>query len=129
MREVEKLMHIKKLNESIDVLKEGLGKSLLVADIWRVEDGMTIAEYGAKAGSSALGNKLSAYINETLQAIGTPPLGKYFLLDLQGGSKIMCLPMNEYSAAIMIDKDVQLGLFLHVIVPKFLDKFEEALVE
>ncbi len=131
-------MRISKLNESIEILKEGLGRSLVVADCIGIQDGMSIVRYsavGEQTHAAPLICSMTAYINNTLKQVGVNGLGKYYMLDIDGRPlaqdfmKLVLVPLHEYQWAIIVTSQVQLGMLLHVIVPKLIDKFEEALVE
>ncbi len=122
-------MNINKLNGAVDELKEGLRTSLLATDIWAVEDGMSLASFNPQPEATALFNRITADMNETLENSGFPALGRYYLLDLVDGNKVFIIPMGKYQWGILVDSNAQLGLILNVLLPKVVDKFEEALVE
>lgn len=122
-------MNIQKLNESVDVLKEGMRSSLLSTDIWTVEDGQSIAGFNQQPEATALFNRITEDMNEALKGSGFPALGKYYLLDLVDGNKVLIIPMGSYQWGILVDSQAQLGLLLNVVLPKIIDSFEEALVE
>lgn len=121
-------MDIKKLNEAIDVLKEGMRSSLVATDIYTVEDGQSIAGFNPNPEASALFNRITADMNEALKGAGFPGLGKYYILDLVDGNKVLIIPMGGYQWGMLVDSQAQLGLLLNVILPKIIDAFEEALV-
>lgn len=122
-------MNVNKLNQAIDELKEGLRTSLLATDIWVTEDGMSIASFNPQPEATALFNRMTTDLNEALDGSGFPPLGRYYMLDLVDGNKVFVIPMDKYQWGILVDSNAQLGLILSVLLPKIINKFEEALVE
>jgi len=122
-------MDIAMLNEAVDVLKEGLRTSLIATDIWIVEDGQSIAGFNPQPEATALFNRITSDMNEALEGAGFPGLGRYYLLDLVDGNKVLVIPMGKYQWGMLVDSKAQLGLLLNVILPKIIDKFEEAIIK
>lgn len=122
-------MNVNILNAAVDELKEGLRTSLLATDIWSTEDGMSIAGFNPQPGACALFNRITTDMNEALNGSGFPALGRYYLLDLVDGNKVFVIPMDKYQWGILVDGNAQIGLILNVLLPKMVDKFEEALIE
>ncbi len=123
-------MNVQKLNQAVEMMKKDLGDGLLATDIWIVADGVSIAAYNPQPKATALFNKLTSYLTETLRDSGFPGLGKYYLLDLVDNNMVIILPMGEYRWGMMVDSSkIQLGLLLNIVIPKIIDAFEEAVTE
>jgi len=120
-------MNVQKLNESIEVLKNNLGQSLVACDIFTTEDAQSIAGYNTQPVASALFCRITNMMNESLADSGFPTLGKFYLLDLANKFKVVVLPLGEYQWGMLIDgTKIQLGLALNVALPKAIKAFEEA---
>ena len=120
-------MNIKKLNNSVDMLKEYLGDSLLACDIWMTNTGQSIAGYNAQPKATDLFEQATSFLNKSLNEAGFPRLGKYYLMDCEGDSLILVLQFGKYQWAILVSKSkTKLGLLLNVIVPNVSEEFLEA---
>ena len=118
-------MNIDKANHAIEKLQESLGAGLMAADIWVVQDGMSIAGHNSQPVATALFNRMTNMLNETLSESGFPSLSKYYLLDLDTDKLVIVLPCGEIRAGILVDKKkVQLGIIISVALPKFLAGLE-----
>jgi hypothetical protein len=120
-------MNIKKLNNSVDMLKEYLGDSLLACDIWMTNTGQSIAGYNTQPKAADLLEQVTSFINKSLIGVGFPKLEKYYLMDCEGDSLILVLQFEKYQWAILVSKSkTQLGLLLNVIIPNVSEEFLEA---
>jgi hypothetical protein len=120
-------MNVQKLQEGIEFLKDSLKGGLIATDIFGTEDGQSIAGFNTQPAASALFSRLTREMNTSLKESGFPTLGKYYLLDLVDQNKIIVVPMAKYQWGILVNKDAQLGLITNVLLPKMIDRFEEAL--
>jgi hypothetical protein len=121
-------MNIKKLNNSVEMLKEYLGDSLIACDIWMTNTGQSIAGYNTQPKATALFEQVTSFLKKALGGAGFPPLEKYYLLDCEGDSMILVLQFEKYQWGMLVSKSkVQLGLLLNVIVPNVTEEFLEAL--
>ncbi len=123
-------MDIKKLKSCIEELKEDLGNGLLATDIYAMADGQSIAGYNSNPKACALFGRVTTGLVNTLKTSGLPELNSYYILDLTEGRLVLIVPMDRFQWTITVDKEnTPLGLLLHVVLPKVLDSFEEALSE
>lgn len=121
-------MNIKKLNNSVEMLKEYLGDSLVACDIWMTNTGQSIAGYNTQPKATALFEQVTAFLKKALSGAGFPPLEKYYMLDCEGDSMILVLQFEKYQWGMLVTKSkVQLGLLLNVIVPNVSQEFLEAM--
>ncbi|MDO9325057.1 MAG: hypothetical protein Q7T80_08905 [Methanoregula sp.] len=121
-------MDVNKLHDAVDYLKDALRGNLIATDIFGVEDGQSIAGYNTQPTASALFARMVVDLNMVLKDGGFPSLGKYFLLDLVNDHKIIIVPMGKYAWGVLVSKDAQIGLITNVVLPKMIDRFEEALM-
>lgn len=120
-------MNIKKLNNSVDMLKEYLGDSLLACDIWITGTGQSIAGYNSQPKAAALFEQLTDFMKKALANSGFPALENYYLLDLNADSMAIILIFDKYQWGMLIGKQkAQLGLILNVILPNVKEEFLEA---
>lgn len=120
-------MNIKKLNNSVEMLKEYLGDALLACDIWITGTGQSIAGYNTQPKATALFEQVTGYLKKALSNSGFPGLDKYYILDCDADSLIMVLHFEKYQWGMLVSKSkVQLGLLLNVIVPNVTEEFLEA---
>ncbi len=124
----EVVMNIKKLQHSVDVLKESLGDGLIATDIWMVSDGTSLVGFNSRPEAVALFNQMAEFLAKTLDGSGFPKLGKYFMVDLVGEKFVLVLPLGEFRWGMLVDRSkVQLGLVLNIAIPKAISAFEEAI--
>jgi hypothetical protein len=119
-------MDIMKLHSAIDFVKESLRGGLVATDIFTSDDGQSLAGYNTQPAGSALFSKMTRELNASLKDAGFPTLGKYYLMDLVDGNKVIIIPMAKYQWGMLVNKDAQIGLITNVLLPKMIDKFEDA---
>jgi len=120
-------MNVKKLNESIEKLREDLGDSLITMDVWGVDDAQSLGGFNSEPKAVALFNKITIDIDKALIKSGFPSLGDYYTLNLMGGKMIVIVNLGKYQWGMLLDKTkTNLGLLTNVIIPELLDLFEEA---
>ncbi|MCD4792309.1 MAG: hypothetical protein K8R54_03685 [Bacteroidales bacterium] len=121
-------MDVKKLKNSIEILKEDLGDSLVAADIWPTGTGQSIAGFNSQPKATALFEQVTEFMNKTLTGSGFPGLDKFYMLDLQADSLVIVLQFEGYQWGMLVNSTkVQLGLLLNVAIPKAREAFLEAL--
>ncbi|MBL7790280.1 MAG: hypothetical protein JNL75_10670 [Chitinophagales bacterium] len=121
-------MNIKRLNNSVEMLKEYLGDSLVACDIWMTNTGQSIAGYNTQPKATALFEQVTSFLKKALMGAGFPPLEKYYMLDCEGDSMILVLQFEKYQWGMLVAKSkIQLGLLLNVIIPNVSEEFLEAI--
>jgi DNA-binding response OmpR family regulator len=122
------VISVEKANAAVNKLRESLGAALVATDVWSVDDGMPIAGFNSQPVATALFNRITDMITETLSESGFPSLNKYYLLDLEGDKSVVILPLGKYRAGMLVDKKkAQLGVVVSVALPKFVAGLEEAI--
>jgi hypothetical protein len=122
------VINIDKANNAVNKLRETLGTGLIATDVWSVDDGMSIAGFNSQPVATALFNRITDLITETLSESGFPLLNKYYLLDLDGDKLAVILPLGSYRAGMLVDKKkAQLGVIVSVALPKYITSLEEAM--
>ena len=122
------IVNVKKLKDSIEILKRDLGESLLAIDIFTSAGGKSLAGYNTNQQACALFNQLTGFLKGALKKSEFPGLGKYFILDLADGKKIIVIPFGECQCGMLIDRGkTQLGLLLNVVIPQIISALEKAI--
>ena len=123
-------MHVGKLNEAVNVLKDNLGSGLIACDIFAVQDGQSIVGYNTQPKACALFTNVTNYLIDVLKESDFPRLGRYYIIDLEGGKLMVVIPLGAYLWGILADgTKVQMGLLLNVAIPNAVDAFEGAMAE
>ncbi len=122
------VISVEKANIAVTKLRESLGAGLVATDVWNVDDGMPIAGFNSQPVATALFNRITDVISETLAESGFPALNKYYLLDLEGDKIVVVIPLGKYRAGMLVDKKkAQLGVVVSVALPKYVNGLEEAI--
>ncbi len=122
------VISVEKANAAVNKLRESLGAGLVATDVWNVDDGMPIAGFNSQPVATALFNRITDMITETLSESGFPSLNKYYLLDLDGDKIVVVVPLGKYRAGMLVDKKkAQLGVVVSVALPKFVAGLEDAI--
>lgn len=120
-------MNIKKLNSSVEMLKEYLGDSLMACDIWITGTGQSIAGHNTQPKATALFEQVTDFMKKALSNSGFPRIDKYYILDLEGDALVVVLQLDKYQWGMLVNKNkVQMGLLLNVILPHVKEEFLEA---
>lgn len=122
------VISVEKVNVAVTKLRESLGAGLVSTDVWNVDDGMPIAGFNSQPVATALFNRITDVISDTLAESGFPALNKYYLLDLEGDKIVVVIPLGKYRAGMLVDKKkAQLGVVVSVALPKYVNGLEEAI--
>jgi CheY-like chemotaxis protein len=123
----EEFMNIQKVNAAIEAMRESLGAALLATDCFGAADGQSIAGINTQPKASALFNQVTDQLEKSLKASDFPPLGRYYMLDLEG-AVVIVVPLGKYRQGMLLDpKKAQLGLVLNVVLPKLIEDMTDAL--
>ena len=122
-------MNVKKLKESVTILKDDLDGALMATDIWLTGTGQSIAGYNPNPQATALFERVTEFMNKALSGAGFPSLNKYYMLELEGNATVLVLQFDTgYQWGILVDSSkIQLGLLLNIAVPNARKAFLEAL--
>ncbi len=119
-------MDINEMNRAINRIERELGNALISTDVWKIEDGESIAGYNSQPVACALFNQITGYVNEALDQGKYPKLDKYYILDLKDGKMVLIVPFKEYIWEMLIDTQrARLGLVLNTTVPQMVESFEK----
>jgi len=121
-------MNVKKLKESVEVLKNDLEGALLACDIWPTGTAQSIAGYNSQPKATALFEKLTVFLKKSLHGAEFPPINEYYMLDMVDNATVIIMQLdNDYQWGMLIDKSkVQLGFLLNIALPNARRAFTEA---
>ena len=121
-------MNVKKLEASIQILKDDLGAGLLRCDVWKTGSGQAIAGINGNPKGVALFEEVTADIVKSLANGGYPKLNDFYLIDLNSHEMLVVVMAEGYQWSIEIDKEkTNMGLLLSVAIPDVKTAFHEAL--
>ena len=127
-KDKEGKMNVQKLKEAIEFLKKELGRGLVRTGIVSTADGQVIVGDNINPKAAALFNRITGYMKVSLKESGFPPLRRFYMVDLTQDKMLVVIPMGKYQWGVFLDtKEVQLGLFLNIVLPKMISAFEEAI--
>lgn len=127
-KETKGKMNQEKMSEAINVLKKDLDDALVNTGIMSRLDGRIILEFNVHPKTGVFFKQLTSFLSLMLLECNLPPMGKYYLIDLEGDKSLIAIPHMNYVWGITIDlSKVALGLFLNVTLPKILKVFDEAI--
>jgi CheY-like chemotaxis protein len=125
--EMEGKMNMEKMREGINILKKDLDDALVSTGIMSRMDGQIILEFNVHPKTGVFFKQLTSFLSRMLSECNLPPMGKYYLIDLEGNKSLIAIPHMNYIWGITIDlSKVAMGLFLNVTLPKILKAFNEA---
>ncbi|MEN8194861.1 MAG: hypothetical protein ABFS12_18715 [Bacteroidota bacterium] len=120
-------MDVKKLKQSIQVLKNDLDGALLAADVWITGTGQSIAGYNSNPVAVALFERVTGYMDNALKESGFPALNDYYMLNMNNNATVLVLQLGKYQWGMLVDDSkVQLGFLLNIAVPNAKKVFSEA---
>jgi CheY-like chemotaxis protein len=123
----ENRLKVKKMNQVIENMRSDLGTALIATDFWGIANGQSIGGYNTNPKSVALFKHVNKCIGDCLHGSQFPKLGRYFLMDLEGGIIAGVLLLGEFRCGVLIDGEKSsLELIMNVAFPKFLKGFREA---
>lgn len=124
----EAKMNQEKMRKAIDILIKDMDDALLSTGIVSRLDGRIILEVNIHPKTGVFFKQLTAFIPRMLSECNMPPMGKYYLIDLDDEKSLIAIPHMNYIWGITLDlKKVAMGLFLNVTLPKILKAFDEAI--
>ncbi len=121
-------MNQEKMRKAIDILIKDMDDALLSTGIVSRLDGRIILEVNIHPKTGVFFKQLTSFIPRMLSECNMPPMGKYYLIDLEDEKSLIAIPHLNYIWGITLDmKKVAMGLFLNVTLPKILAAFDEAI--
>jgi hypothetical protein len=112
----------------MSILKHELDEGLLESNIVTTADSQIIVETaGSSEKTAALFADIVTDINLVLSKVPYPTKGRFSIIDLAENKMVVFIFLGEYQWNILINsRNVKLGLFLTIVMPKIIAAFEDA---
>lgn len=116
------------LKSILDDQKRFLRDGVTSSDIWDRRTGLSICGMNPAEELTALFNRLMDEIDSTLLNSGFPELNRYLMVNLEGTGLILVINYgdNLIQSMVLDPKKVNLGILFNVIVPKSIEKINQA---
>jgi CheY-like chemotaxis protein len=122
------IIDLKKLKDSVKILKQDLGEGLLAMDIFVSADGKSLAGFNTNPQANKLFNELTGFLKGALNKSEFPGLGSYYILDLEDGKMIIVIPFFECQCGMLVDRSkTQIGLLFNAAIPQVISTLEKSL--
>lgn len=122
------IIDVKKLKDSVKILKRDLGEGLLAIDIFVSAGGKSLAGFNTDPHAYELFNEITRFLKGALKKSDFPGLGRYYILDLEGGKMIIVIPFFECQCGMLVDRGkIQIGLLFNVVIPQVVSVLEKSL--
>jgi hypothetical protein len=120
----------KKLDECVEICKRDMGNALISVSVISMTNGKALGGYNSSPEAVILFNEITIFMKKILEKSSSEALGRYYIVDLLKDNQMLFSLLYgkyEYQWGIVFDStEVQLGLFLNVIIPKITKVFEDA---
>jgi hypothetical protein len=114
------------LKRVVQIAQDGIGDALLSADLFSSADGTSYVGVNSRPAVCALVNQVTERMTWAFDKGGLPPLGRYYLAELDGARMLLVAPCGGFQLSLVVDTSrVQLGLLLNVVLPEVLAALEE----
>ena len=121
-------MDMTKLYDALDKLKEFSNNGALSCDIYATHDGQSIMGFNSNPVASAMFNNVTKRLLSALKEGKLPPLGRFYIVELEDEKAFVVLTMGEYQWSILLDTQLcSLGLLINIVVPKVAETFRTSL--
>lgn len=122
----DNLMNIKRLNQSVEELKEDLGTALIATDIWNTDDAQSLAGFNTQPKATALFNEITRNLNKTLKGADFPGLGKYYMLHLENNFMVIVVHHGTFQQGMLVDlSKTTMGILMNIALPKVTEGLAE----
>ncbi len=122
------IIDVKRLKDSVEILKQDLGEGLLAIDIFASTGGESLAGFNTNPQAYKFFNELTGLLKGALKKSEFPGLGSYYILDLKDGKMIIVIPFFECQCGILVDRSkTQIGLLFNVVIPQIISTLEKSL--
>lgn len=116
------MIDIKALDLAVQDLRNVLRDGLVATDIWERNAGLSLAGFNQQPVAVALFTRITTELESSLADSNFPPLGRYYLLDMEGNHTVAMINHGPLLQGILVDnKRANLGILISVAIPRMLD--------
>lgn len=121
-------INTEKLDECWDEMRKYLRDGMISGDIWDSETGFSLSANGMTPDVSALFNRLTTELKDTLDGAGFPGLRQHFLMKLKDQKMFVVINHGRgvLQGLLLNPQRVNMGLLFTVAIPKSIAKVAQA---
>jgi len=120
-------LNLKNLNLAVAEIRDILSASLLRTDIFLADNGRSLAGWNSHPLACSEFAAITKSLKTSLQLSQFPPLGAYYLLDLDADQIIFIVLKDELQWGFLLKGTKErIGLLLNIVLPKALAILEDA---
>jgi hypothetical protein len=115
------------LDLAVQDLRNVLRDGLVATDIWDRTDGLALAGFNQQPVAVALFTRITTELDTSLADSNFPPLGRYYLLDMEGNHTVVMINHGSLLQGMLVDnKRANLGILISVAIPRMLEAVAKA---
>jgi hypothetical protein len=117
----------KAIELAVQDLRNVLRDGLVATDIWDRASGLSIAGFNQQPVAVALFTRITSEMESSLADAQFPPLGRYYLLDMEGNHTVVVVNHGDLLQGMLVDnKRANLGLLISVAIPRMMEAVTKA---
>lgn len=121
------MIDTKALDLAVQDLRNILRDGLVATDIWDRSDGLSLAGFNQQPVAVALFTRMTEELDTALADSSFPPLGRYYLLDMQGNHTVTVVNHGTLLQGMLVDnKRANLGILISVAIPRMIEAVARA---
>jgi hypothetical protein len=121
------MIDTKLLDLAVQDLRNVLRDGLVATDIWDRNDGLSLAGFNQQPVAVALFTRITAELESSMADSNFPPLGRYYLIDLEGNHTAAVLNHGPLLQGMLVDnKRANLGILISVAIPRMIEAVGKA---
>lgn len=117
----------KAIELAVQDLRNVLRDGLVATDIWDRASGLSLAGFNQQPVAVALFTRITGEMESSLADAQFPPLGRYYLLDMEGNHTVVVVNHGDLLQGMLVDnKRANLGLLISVAIPRMMEAVTKA---
>ncbi|MGC4092752.1 MAG: hypothetical protein QM756_33695 [Polyangiaceae bacterium] len=121
------MIDTKALDLAVQDLRNILRDGLVATDIWDRSAGLSMAGHNQQPVAVALFTRITTELESSLADSNFPPLGRYYLLDMEGNHTVTVINHGQLLQGMLVDnKRANLGILISVAIPRMIEAVARA---
>ena len=121
------MIDTKVIENAVQDLRSVLRDGLIATDIWDRGDGLSLAGFNQQPVAVALFTRITTELESSLADSNFPPLGRYYLLDMEGNHTVAVINHGQLLQGVLVDnKRANLGILISVAIPRMIEAIAKA---